>query len=76
MYKVIKSFYDLQDLKKDKTYKFYEEGEKYPRQGQKPSDARIEELLGSNNAQGEPLIIEEGSAEKMKNQTKLNPKRK
>ena len=53
MYKVIKMFTDLQD----DNFK-YEVGDEYPRLGLNPSLARIEELKGSNNKQGRPLIEE------------------
>lgn len=63
MYKVIKAFHDLKDFKTDKSgkiteYHYYEVGDTYPRQGIKPSDARIEELSGSANQQREPVIQE------------------
>lgn len=71
MYKVIKRFHDLEDSKKTKTgiiYHEYKVGDDYPRKGLKPSKARIEELLGSNNKQGVPLIeevpVEESDPEK------------
>lgn len=53
MYKVVKLFTDLQD----KNF-MYEVGDEYPRLGLKPSLARIEELKGSDNKQGTPLIVE------------------
>lgn len=53
MFKVVKLFTDLQDA----NYK-YEVGDEYPRLGLKPSLARIEELKGSDNKQGTPLIVE------------------
>lgn len=53
MFKVVKLFTDLQD----DNYK-YEVGDEYPRLGLKPSLARIEELKGSDNKQGTPLIVE------------------
>ena len=34
----------------------YHEGDIFPREGLKVSDARLEELSGSNNKQGKPLI--------------------
>lgn len=68
MYRVIKAFADLQDVKKTKSgdlYHEYEIGDEYPRKGLKPSDERIAELFGSNNLQKTPLIefVEEGEAE-------------
>lgn len=53
MYKVVKLFTDLQD----DNFK-YEVGDEYPRLGLQPSLARIEELKGSDNKQGTPLIKE------------------
>lgn len=66
MYKVIKAFHDLNDSKSTKAgtiFHFYDVNDTYPRQGLKPSEERIEELSGSNNAQGEPLIMNEEAAE-------------
>lgn len=68
MYKVIKAFHDLKDVKKTKSgdlYHEYEIGDEYPRKGLKPSEERIAELSGSNNLQKTPLIelIEEEEAE-------------
>lgn len=67
MYRVIKEFADLTDSKKIKEgelYHNYTVGDMYPRQGKKVDEKRIEELLGTENAQGEPLIaiIQEGDA--------------
>ena len=62
MYKVIKMFDDLQDYVATKAgifYHRYEVGERYPRSGYTPSQQRIQELLGSENAQHTPLIIPE-----------------
>ena len=59
MYRVIKAFADLQDVKKTKSgdlYHEYEIGDEYPRKGLKPSEERIAELSGSNNLQKTPLI--------------------
>lgn len=59
MYKVIKGFYDLEDSKKTKTGIIYHEyaiGDAYPRKGLKPTKARIDELLSSDNKQRTPLI--------------------
>lgn len=53
MYKVLKLFTDLQD----NNYR-YEVGDEFPRLGYKPDLARIEELSGSSNRQGTPLIEE------------------
>lgn len=53
-YKVIAQFADLQD--KNHIYKV---GETYPRDGHKPSAARIEELASSANKRGFPLIAAE-----------------
>ncbi|MCB6414552.1 hypothetical protein LI221_05635 [Faecalimonas umbilicata] len=59
MYKVIKAFHDLQDAVKTKdgtVYFEYNVGDIYPRKGLNPSEARIAELMGSNNKQETPLI--------------------
>ena len=63
MYKVIKYFIDLQD----NNYP-YNAGDNYPRYGYLPSADRIEELMGSDNKQGVPLIqlVEETAEEKPK----------
>lgn len=53
-YQVIQSFKDLQD--NDHIYKA---GDKFPRKG-RVSKERVEELLGTNNKIGVPLIIEVG----------------
>jgi len=52
MYKVIEKFADLQD-----SNKIYEVGDVYPSKGSKPSAERIEELAGSGNKIGRPLIV-------------------
>lgn len=60
-YEVVKAFHDLQDykdIKGGKVYHHYDVGDTYPRQGLTQNKARIEELLGSENAQGVPLIVE------------------
>ncbi|UPK45762.1 hypothetical protein [Paenibacillus pabuli] len=53
-YIVIKDFKDLEDKNH-----IYRAGDKYPRSGRGKKD-RIEELLGSENRRGEPLIQEVG----------------
>lgn len=53
MYKVIKYFTDLQDDGHP-----YDVGDEYPRKGHEPTKERIEELSGSDNKRGEPLIKE------------------
>ena len=53
MYKVIKSFADLQDNRF-----LYNEGDTYPRKGLKVSPERFDELSTSSNRRGEPLIKE------------------
>ena len=50
-YKVIHHFMDLQDS----NYPYYE-GDTFPRSGLKVSDERLNELAGSQNKQGKPLI--------------------
>lgn len=54
MLKVVHHFTDLQD-----DNHAYFPGDKYPRSGYEPTKARIEQLSGSRNRQGKPLIIEE-----------------
>lgn len=50
-HEVIHFFTDLQD----NSYP-YNVGDKFPRDGLTVSEARLEELSGSNNKQGKPLI--------------------
>lgn len=68
MFKVIKAFCDLQDATETKSgivYHQYNVGDSYPRKGLNPSEGRIAELSGSDNAQGTPLIaVAEVPAEK------------
>ena len=69
MYKVVKHFYDLQDVKRTKSGDLpyeYNVGDAFPRNGKKVSDERIKELAGSDNKQGTPLIeeVEEKKPEK------------
>lgn len=52
-YVVIKDFTDLQD-----DNHIYRAGDKYPRKGRAKKE-RVEELSGSENKRGEPLIQEE-----------------
>lgn len=51
MYEVVKYFTDLQD-----ECHAYNVGDTFPRKGVEVSAERIEELLGSDNKQGVPLI--------------------
>lgn len=53
MYRVIKSFVDLQD-----NDHLYAEGDTYPRAGLIVTDKRISELSGIRNRQHTPLIVE------------------
>ena len=53
MYKVIKSFTDLQD-----NNHVYYVGDTFPRNGVDVGDERIEELASDKNLQGVPLIEE------------------
>ena len=59
MYKVIKSFTDLQDNKHP-----YLVGDVYPRAGLEVSAERIAELSGSGNRRHTPLIAKEAAPEK------------
>lgn len=52
--KVVYKFADLIDG----NY-IYEVGDKYPRNGYKPTKERVEELKGSDNKIGKPLIVAE-----------------
>lgn len=68
MYKVLWAFKDLQDDE----YR-YEKGDTYPRAGYKPTTKRIDELSGSKNKRGKPLIkAAEDSAQSV---TEAKPKR-
>lgn len=73
MYKVIQSFYDLQDYKETKGGRvchLYRVGDEYPRTGLKPSEERIRELSSDSNRQGRPLIAEEKADEPEKGDLK------
>lgn len=50
-YRVVKYFTDLQDDEHA-----YHVGDAYPRDGVDVTDARVKELLGDENLQGQPLI--------------------
>lgn len=59
MYKVIKQFHDLQDARKTKSgtvYHKYNVGDVFPHDGMEASEERFQELAGSDNKQGVPLI--------------------
>lgn len=59
MYRVIREFCDLQDATETKDgmiFHQYRAGDTYPRKGLTPSEGRIAELAGPDNAQGQPLI--------------------
>lgn len=58
MYKVIKHFMDLQDGNHP-----YYVGDVFPRPGVEVKEERFEELAGSNNKQGVPLIQKTEKAE-------------
>ena len=70
MYKVIKAFHDLRDSQETKNGKIYYEykvGDAFPRAGKEVSEERIQELAGSDNKRGVPLIElaeEEATAKK------------
>ena len=53
MYKVVKHFTDMQD-----NNFAYQVGDEYPRKGMSVLQSRINELAGSKNRQGVPLIEE------------------
>jgi hypothetical protein len=52
-YIVIKSFFDLTD-----NNRLYKAGDKYPAKGEKPSKARIRELLDGSNKNGKIYLKE------------------
>lgn len=56
MYKVLISFADLKDDKY-----IYAKGDAYPREGYKPTEERIAELSGNENAFGQPIIAKQKS---------------
>lgn len=59
MYVVIKMFDDLQDMQivgGIRTYHRYRPGDAYPREGYRPTSARVRELLTGANALRRPLI--------------------
>lgn len=56
MYKVLISFADLKDGKY-----IYEKGDVYPHEGYKPTEDRITELSGNENAFGQPIIAKQKS---------------
>lgn len=68
MYEVLWAFKDLQDDE----YR-YEKGDSYPRTGYKPSTKRIDELSGTNNKRGKPLI--KAVQESVQSVTEAKPKR-
>lgn len=51
MYKVIRNFADMQD-----NMTIYNIGDNYPREGYEPTEERIAELSGNDNAFGAPII--------------------
>ncbi len=57
-YIVVRDFADLQDESH-----IYHAGDIYPRKG-KPKKERLEELLGSNNRIGKPVIVEAEEGDK------------
>lgn len=58
-YIVIRDFTDLQDKDKNGAYKVYFEGDAYPNPGNKKvTKKRLNELLGTGNKQGKPVIKE------------------
>lgn len=72
MYRVIEVFTDLQD----NNYR-YNVGDEYPRTGYKPSAKRIDELSGTNNKRGKPLIkAAQESAQSVTEGIKEKPKRR
>lgn len=72
MFVVIKYFEDLQDNKHP-----YNVGDIFPRKGLEVTEERLEELAGSDNKQGKPLIkkLELPEEEKPKKGKKATPKK-
>jgi hypothetical protein len=70
MYKVIKFFTDLQDNNHP-----YEVGDIFPREGKVVNSERLAELAGSNNRQGEPLIVIEDAQKDAKPAKKATAKK-
>lgn len=69
-YRVLHDFADLQDGKH-----LYRAGDSFPRPGLAVSKARVDELLGSANATGYPLILADGAeAEPVKRTTRKRVK--
>lgn len=68
MYRVIKYFTDLQDH--DHAYSV---GDVFPREGHEVTAARLAELAGKNNKQGQPLIQ---LVEEPKEEVVAEPKKK
>lgn len=76
---VLKRFADLQDLTETKSGKvayIYEIGDEYPRDGKKVTKARLEELAGSLNRVGYPLIKEVEEAPEVQRATTKRRKTK
>lgn len=61
MYTVLITFGDMQD-----SGHIYHVGDSYPREGYTPEQARIDELSGSENAFGKPIIAEKKTTKKKK----------
>lgn len=61
MYSVLLTFGDLHD-----GGYVYHKGDKYPREGYTPEKERIEELIGRENAFGQPIIAEVKATKKKK----------
>lgn len=68
MYKVIKFFTDLHD-----NNHAYNVGDIFPRKSVTVSEERLAELAGSNNKQGQPLIVKVEQAEKKAPAKKKKP---
>lgn len=68
MYKAIIAFTDLQDANH-----IYHVGDIYPREGFEPSQERIDELSGSANKVGSPLIAVIHDGEKVEEKPAKKP---
>ncbi len=57
-YVVLASFTDIEDKTAKNLANSYYVGQKYPREGYAPTEARIKQLLGRTNKRGKPVIAD------------------
>lgn len=67
-YTVVESFVDLQD-----NNHVYGVGDEYPRAGHDVTLSRLNELMGTKNMLGKPLVAEETAAKKKKTENTEKP---